>query len=254
MTRFDEWCTRDAAERVGSATMGVLVAHDEALGSDVVAAALPTRYAETRSLAWIADKSGKPGVAAFLKRKFPQTTRARSGDLGEILAAAYLDENLGFAVGPSRLIDRDHQEWAMRGDDILGIRVDNRSNVVIAKVEAKSRASASGDAVQEARAGLERTGGLPSPHSLTQFGERLLNSPDEALGEAVLNLELNDGVRPSNVSHIMFLFVGNDPSAHVRADLTAYAGGIAQSAVVVRVTGHQAFIRNAFEKALAGGA
>lgn len=253
MTRFDEWCTRARAQRVGSATMGVLVAHDDALGSDVVAAALPTRYAETRSLARIAVKSGKPGVAAFLKRKFPQTQRARSGDLGEILAAAYLGEHLGFAVGPSRLIDRDHQEWAMRGDDILGVRVDSQSNVVIAKVEAKSRASASGDAVQRARAGLERTGGLPSPHSLTQFAERLLNSPDEALGEAVLDLELSDGVRPSNISHVMFLLVGNDPSTHVRADLTAYAGNIAQSAVVVRVRAHEAFIRNAFEKALANG-
>ncbi len=253
MTDFSSWCNSETVVLVGDHAAGVLVANDEECGINAVTATLPDRYAEAETLARIADRFGKKGVGALLRKKAPESQRARSGDMGEILATAYLEEEMGYVVGPSRLIHRDHQEWAMRGDDVLGARFDD-GEVQLAKVEAKSRASAGGAVIREARAGLERENGLPSSHSLTQFAERLFSTVDDRLGDAIMDLLLDAGVRPRRVTDVMFIFTGNDPSKHVRADLEAYMGSSRQKAVVLRVPAHQNFIRESFERALNSGA
>lgn len=138
----------------------------------------------------------------------------------------------------------------MRGDDVLGARFDSASTVSLVKGEAKSRERAYASTVREARDGLQRTGGLPSPHSLIQFAERLLGTEDDALGEAILELEIDKGVRAAGVTHLMFLFAGNDPSPHVIDDLLAYAGESAQRAMIVQVGAHPEFIAATFEKAI----
>jgi hypothetical protein len=94
---------------------GVLTSDDDAAGIDAVAATLAEKYAKTETLALIAEKLDKHGVAEFLRTRFPTKASARSGDMGEILATAFIHEERDYAVGPSRLIYRDHQEWAMRG-------------------------------------------------------------------------------------------------------------------------------------------
>ncbi|QIZ37878.1 Hachiman antiphage defense system protein HamA [Saccharopolyspora sp. ASAGF58] len=254
MTSYKQWCEPVKVVSVGSHTVGLLVSVDDDAGIRAVAAHLPSRYAATEALARIAERFGKAKVSAFLRNKLPPAQGARSGDLGEILASAYLEEDCGYVVGPSRLIQRDHHEWAMRGDDVLGAKFDSASNVLLIKGEAKSRARAAASVVKEARESLQREDGLPSTHSLTQFAERLLSTVDDDLGEAIIKLQLEHGVRPGNVSHLMFLFSGNDPSSHVRADLTTYRGLIAQQAVILRVQAHQDFVRTAFEKAIADGA
>ncbi len=214
---------------------------------------LPSRYSEVESLAHIAESLGKPQVSAFLRRKFPSAQSARSGDMGEVLATAYLDEECGYVVGPSRLIHKDHQEWAMRGDDVLAAKFGDDAEVLLIKGEAKSRARAQVAVVEAARASLQRDNGLPSPHSLAQFAERLLSTADMDLGDAILKLLLSQGVRPNAVTHLMFLFTGNDPKEYVESDLIAYKGAIAQRAVVLQVRGHQEFVRLAYEKAIADG-
>jgi hypothetical protein len=254
MTEFKTWCTPPTAVPINGHTAVVLVSSDDEAGIDAVAASLPEKYAQPESLALIAEKLGKPKVSDFLQNKFPASARGRSGDLGEILAAAYLEEDCGYVVGPSRLIHRDHGEWAMRGDDVLGAKFDSAGNVWLAKAEAKSRKAVARRVVKEAREGLQREGGLPSPHSLTQFAERLVNGAEQSLGTAVLELQLLKGVRPDIVSHLMFLFTTNDPSKHVESDLLACAGPIKQRTVTLRVVAHQDFIRKSYEKALTDGA
>ncbi|TCN27657.1 uncharacterized protein DUF1837 [Kribbella orskensis] len=254
MTDFKTWCTPPTIMPINGHTAAVLVSSDDETGVDAVAATLPEKYAKPETLARIADRLGKPKVSEFLRNKFPVKAGSRSGDLGEILATAYLEEDCGYIVGPSRLIYRDHHEWAMRGDDVLGVKLDADANVHLAKGEAKSREKMTNAVVKEARDGLQRVDGLPSPHSLTQFAERLLDTPDDPLGEAVLELQLSEGVRPEVVTHLMFLFTMNDPSKHVMRDLTTYVGAIQQQTVTLRVNAHQEFIRNAYEKALADGA
>jgi hypothetical protein len=92
---------------------------------------------------------------------------------------------------------------------------------------------------------------MPSPHSLSQFATRLLKTSDREIGEAVLDVQLTDGVRSDRVGHLMFLLTGGDPSAHVGADLNAYAGTVHQLTVTLRVQHHQKFINDAYDKVVA---
>jgi hypothetical protein len=100
---------------------------------------------------------------------------------------------------------------------------------------------------------LTRNEELPSPHSLAQFAERLLSTADRSIGEAVLDMQLSDGVRPDRVGHLMFLFTSGDPSAHVAADLQAYSGRVPQLTITLRVKSHQKFIRDAYEQVNTSG-
>ncbi|WP_136245299.1 Hachiman antiphage defense system protein HamA [Mycobacterium intracellulare] len=254
MTDFNSWCEQATIVPIEEHTAAVLISVDDEAGATAVAASLPERYAKPETLAALADRYDKPKVAAFLRNKFPASKTGRSGDIGEILATAYLEEECGYVVGPSRLRDRDHQEWAMRGDDVLGAKFDAESHVRLAKVEAKSRVTLGEAVVKQAREGLQRSDGLPSPHSLTQFAERLTGTSDEALGEAVLDLLLLEGIRPDVMTNLMFLFTTSDPIKHVKKDLAAYAGPIAQLAMTLRVKAHQDFIKRAYEKALSSDA
>jgi hypothetical protein len=253
MTDFNHWCTLGALVPISDHQAGVLESYDDAKGSAALAASLPNAYAESNSLAAVAERFGKDGVAKFLRNKLPTKASARSGDMGEILATSYLQEEWGYVVGPSRLIQRDHQEWAMRGDDVLGAKLDSDGQLHITKAEAKSRAILRDETVKSAREGLTRNNEFPSPHSLTQFAERLLPTADSQIGEAVLDIQLSDGVRPERVGHLMFLFTGSDPSAYVTADLKTYSGPVSQLTVTLRVKGHQKFIKDAYDGAITDG-
>ncbi len=197
MANLRSWCTVKQPIRVGSHLAGVIESHDDATGAVTLGAGLPNTYAKADTLAWIAERMGKDEVANFLRNKLPTTANARSGDVGEILATAYLREEHGCVVGPSRLIDRDHQEWAMRGDDALAAKVGHGGKVRIVKAEAKSRVKLYKDTAAEARDGLARNGEMPSPQSLAQFAERLMFTADSAVGEAVLMLQLREACAPT---------------------------------------------------------
>jgi hypothetical protein len=141
----------------------------------------------------------------------------------------------------------------MRGDDVLGATLDANAQLRITKAEAKSRATLGEGTVKAAREGLARNDELPSAHSLTQFAERLLPTADSEIGEAVLAMQLSDGVRPDHVGHLMFLLTGSDPSTHVAADLYAYSGSVPQLTITLRIKGHQKFITKAYEESTTGG-
>jgi len=230
--------------------MGVLSSIDDGVGVALLAELLPSQYANPDHLAMIAERLGKPLVADFLSELFPQDQSSRSGDLGEILAASYLEEQLRFVIGPSRLRHRDHREWAMRGDDVLGAKFDSNSSVLIAKVEAKSGARIGVKVIAEARKGLQRTNGMPSPHSLMQFAIRLQENAEQDLGDALILLHLSKGLRPNRVTHLMFLFAGNDPSSDVQSELNSYTGPFKQLTRIVRPLAHQDFIHGVYEMAI----
>ncbi|MDJ0356342.1 Hachiman antiphage defense system protein HamA [Paenarthrobacter sp. PH39-S1] len=252
VTMFDSWCSSSALTLIAcqavAKVVGNIDSHDDAAGVELLAVKLPDAYADTTALTLIAARYGKPGLAAFLRDRLPTKRSARSGDMGEILATTYLADELGYVVGPSRLIDRDHQEWAMRGDDVLAARIGGGSELYLVKGEAKSRVSIGGATVREAREGLSRNDEMPSPQSLSQFASRLLKTSDSEVGEAVIDVQLTKGVRSDHVSHLMFLLTGSDPSSHVSADLQAYAGTIPQLTVTLRVQHHQKFINDPYDE------
>jgi len=247
---FAPWCDPQEDETVGKHTASVLTSNDDTRGVEEVVKIMPRTYARKKNLARIAERHHKNGVAKLLSRKVPMKQPLRSGDMGEILGTAYLKHKLGYTTGPSRLIERDTQDWPMRGDDILGARLTERGVLELTKVEAKSRAKAGEAAIIEARKGLLRNGDLASPHSLTQFAERLLKKHD-TLSDAVNDMLQNDGLRPRNITHVMFIPAGNHPISHVRADLNSYKGSVVQRTVTVHLAAHQEFIRTSYEAVLA---
>ena len=245
---FDGWCSKTALTSIAGHKVGTIDSHNDPAGVALLVDKLPGAYADTEALALIAEKYGKPGLGDFLRNRMPTKRNARSGDMGEILATAYLEEECGYIVGPSRLIDRDHQEWAMRGDDVLAARVDDQSGLHLVKAEAKSRTAVGSATIKAARDGLARNDEMPSPHSLSQFATRLLKTSDSEIGEAVLDVQLTNGLRPAQLGHLMFLLTSGDPSTHICADLQAYTGAIPQLTITVRVQKHQKFINDAFDE------
>lgn len=141
----------------------------------------------------------------------------------------------------------------MRGDDVLAARINEDSKVHIVRAEAKSRINLGQKTVKEAREGLTRNSEMPTPQSLSQFAHRLLKSSDSEMGEAVLDLQLVEGVRSDRVGHLMFLLTSGDPSSHVAADLTAYAGMVPQLTITLQVQHHQKFIKDAYDKVVGSG-
>ncbi|OYC97028.1 Hachiman antiphage defense system protein HamA [Microbacterium sp. Yaish 1] len=242
---FSSWCEPPKDEAIGKHLSRLLTSEDDEAGIDAVVTLLPRTYAKRENLKRIAKRHGKEGVAKLLSNKVPKTKNGRSGDMGEILGTAYVQTTMGYTTGPSRLIERDHQEWALRGDDVLGARLSGQK-LELVKVEAKSRAKADKATVTQAREGLRRNGDLASPHSLTQFAERLLKK-DEALSDALNDVLQKSGLRPGQLAHVMFIFSGTHPVSHVRDDLKAYNGNVSQTTVTVRVGAHQEFIRKSYD-------
>ncbi|MFI2281097.1 Hachiman antiphage defense system protein HamA [Nocardia beijingensis] len=237
---------------VGGHHASVVESRDDATGIAILAAVLPGMYAKTETLARLAEHLGKDAVAGHLRAKLPTSANARSGDMGEILAAAYLQEEQGYVVGPSRLVDRDHQEWAMRGDDVLAAKLtDGKAQIV--KAEAKSALRIGKATVTDAREGLSRNDEMPAPQSLAQFVARLLNAGIDDIGIAVADLQRGIGLRPDQIRHLMFLFTGSDPSRHITADLEAYSGSVPQLAITLRPRDHRTFIKSVYETVIASG-
>ncbi|WP_104167516.1 hypothetical protein [Arthrobacter sp. SX1312] len=245
---FSTWCNAPTDEAVGDHTARVFASNDDAIGVAAVAAILPQAYATTKNLELVAELRKKKGVAKLLSMKVPKTKTGRSGDMGEILGTEYVKSTLGYSTGPSRLIQRDHQEWALRGDDVLGGRVRGKK-VELVKVEAKSAINAPKSLIEQARSGLLRNDDLASPHSLAQFAERLLET-EEDLGRAINIVLLDDGLRAGHLSHVMFILTENDSKIGdiIRDDLRAYSGKVKQTTVTVRVEAHKAFIADSYDK------
>lgn len=254
MADIKSWCGQSST-KVNSHNLTCLELKSGALASAVssVAAVVPTHYASPDRIADILRRLGKPAVAEYVQTKLPQGAKSRSGDLGEILATSYVTEFTGYSIAVYKLRWSDHREMAMRGDDILGIRLDPAVAVRFLKGEVKSRATLSKKTVDEARTALTSSNGRPTPHALAFVADRLFESGETALAEAIDQFQLKARIEIKQLSHLMFMFTGNDPSNLLTTNLNAYSGKIPQFAVGLRVPSHQAFIKQVFEKVIDDG-
>lgn len=254
MADIKSWCG-ETVTKVKSHNLIYLEASASALASAVtsVAAIVPDHYAAPDRVADILRRLGKPAAADYVQTKLPQGTKSRSGDLGEILATSYVTEFTGFKVGVYKLRWSDHREMAMRGDDILGIRLDPTVTVQFLKGEVKSRATLGKKTVDEARTALTSNNGRPTPHALAFVADRLFETGEIALAEVIDQFQLKARIEINQLSHLMFMFTGNNPSPLLTANLSAYSGKIPQFAVGLRVASHQAFIKQVFEKVIDDG-
>ena len=254
MARLNDWCLSQD-EQVGNHFRRVMTGQTAALpiGIEATAAIVPAHYASEEHVARALARLGKPEAAKLIEAKLPTTKAIRSGDLGEIYATEWIDsQSGGFHAPIKRLRWKDHRNMAMRGEDVIGIFYgpENRS-LRFLKTEAKSRAALTAQVLAEARAGLDKNGGLPSPHALSFISERLLEMGNHALADAIDDALLKIGIPLQSVQHLLFVFSGNAPDALLTRSLQSYTGPVTQWGVGLRVEGHGAFVRAVYDRVIA---
>lgn len=146
---------------------------------------IPENYVNKDYLADIFNRLGKAAVAAKLREKLPDSQRSRSGDLGEIFAAAYINEMTRFSVPIRRLWWKDHQNTSVRGEDVIAIRVTDSGRLRFLKGEAKSRKNMPSCVISEASEALLANDELPTPHALGFVAERLLDRGETELAHRI---------------------------------------------------------------------
>jgi hypothetical protein len=195
---------------------------------------------------------GKPKAAAFLKDKLPTTKQIRSGDLGEIYATEWIAAHSDYQIPIKRLRWKDHRNMAMRGDDVIGIKqpqVDGPLHFL--KAEAKSRKSLTAAVLVEARAGLDKDGGMPSAHALSFMSEILIQLGNHQLADQIDDAQYKTSINVQQVRHLTFTFSGNTPDAFLSASLAAYTGPIPQIGLGLRVEDHPTFVADVYDRVIA---
>jgi hypothetical protein len=246
---FTSWCNIDTDDVTGH-HLHLLEAKDTKLKAAIwaLAGTLPGHYAAPKRIAAVLKKFGKEMAASYIESKMPASKTGKSSDLGEILSTEYIDAHTSFEAPIKRLRWRDHREMAMRGDDVIGVEVPDKGTLRFLKAEAKSRASLKTRTVEEARAALNKDGGLPSPHALGFLAERLHEIGNEELGDLIDEIQLKTQIKRAQVEHLLFTFSGNAPKEFLVADLKSYKGKIQQNSVGLRVKEHQDFIAKVYDQ------
>ncbi len=252
MPIYDDWCDQedegDDAKRLWKLT-------EKDGGRDAVSERL---YEAVRShyddLARIADSVevlGYEDASGILRTRFPQTRRARSGELGELLACELVDERLGYRIPVKRLRYKDGREMALRGDDIIGVGYDDEERLCLLKGESKSRANLGAAPITQARTALNKNGGRPDPTSLTFVMDRLLerDGDDNELGQELRNELARRAVPASRIEHAIFTMSGNAPPDALAENLAAADDARTHTVVNLRIEDHQAFIATVYEEA-----
>ncbi|WP_373991419.1 Hachiman antiphage defense system protein HamA [Duganella sp. BuS-21] len=249
MSKFMEWCTPEEVV-VSAHSVNVLRADPtkRPQAVKILAEVLPDYYAEPQRISALLDRLGRQAVAKYVQDKLPTSTQIRSGDLGEILCNAYVLEGTVFKLGIKRLRYKDHRNMSMRGEDVLAFNLNGPSRILnVLKAEVKSRAAMTTTVIQEARSALDSNADLPSAHAIAFVADRLTAVEDLELRDAIDDAMLKDGLKASQVTHMLFTFSGNNPTKLLTANLTGYAGMTKQSYVGLQVDLHQIFVKDVFE-------
>lgn len=252
--QFNDWC--DSADTpIGNHHVRVMTGRpaDLAIGIQEAATAVSSHYAAEERIAGALARLGKTAAAKIITDLLPQTPQIRSGDLGEIYATEWIDAHSGYRAPIKRLRWKDHRNMAMRGDDVIGMILDPATHRLrFLKTEAKSRIDLRAQTLQEARAGLDKDGGLPSSHALSFISARLMElGTDALLVDAIDEALYRHGISPESVKHLLFTFSGNSPQALLTQALQAYPGPIEQWGVGLHVDGHTAFVGAVYDQVIA---
>ncbi|MFT7009157.1 MAG: hypothetical protein ACJAXJ_003705 [Colwellia sp.] len=209
---------------------------------------LPDTYADPQSIAETLARLGRPAAAQKLLTKIPEVKNIRSGDIGEVLATDYIEEYLGYNVPIRKLRWRDHRNMAMRGDDVIGIVVDQQQQTIkFLKAEAKANKALGRGILEDARKELDLDDGLPAAHALEFVAERLRETGNHALSNLIEKVQLVDGIRANQVEHLLFTFTASNPASLQKESFDAYNGNIKQTSVGFRVSEHQELITGVYQ-------
>lgn len=250
---FSGWCDCEIEEDGRKQLIRYVESED---GRTAVTAVLPSRirdhYIGQSELADILAELDLPETAAVVQELYPTSPSIKSGDLGEILAVESCEEELGFRIPIKRFRYKDHRNMSMRGDDLIGVEVNDDDRLSLLKGEAKSRQNLGSATIVEARTALDGENGRPSAHSLI-FVARILirdgDAGDKALGTRLLTESKSRAVPKRRISHVLFTLSGTPAWQPLRTDFENADGGRPQYIVNIRIPDHGAFITAMFEEA-----
>lgn len=253
MPLYWDWC-ECAEEAAGRKRLWLLT--EQAGGRERIWALLletvRSHYDHLDRIAADAERLGYEKAAEILRTRMPTEERARSGDLGEILASELAEDTLGFRIPVKRLRFKDGRNMALRGDDFIGVVVADEGQLRLLKGESKSRLELAKPAITEAREALDRDDGRCTPESLLFVADRLLDSndaADQALGQALRDEIGQKSLPPGRIDHMLFTLSGNVPPPSLKADLNGAGGDRNQFSVNLRVADHGDFIGSVFVEA-----
>lgn len=214
---------------------------------------LPNFYADPAAIARTLEMLGKAAAAEKIRIRIPETKKIRSGDIGEILATKFIDEETEYNVPIRKLRWRDHRNMAMRGDDVIGILVNPSSQSLrFLKAEAKGNRSLSRAVLEKAREELDSDQGMPAPHALSYISERLRETGHIELCDLIEKAQLVTGVSQNQVKHLLFTVTQSDPLSLQREAFEKYGGAVPQISVGVKVSGHQELINGVYQGVIDG--
>lgn len=214
---------------------------------------LPDHYVDPNSIARTLEMLGKPAAAEKLRIRIPETKKTRSGDIGEVLATDYIEEQTGYSVPIRKLRWRDHRNMAMRGDDVIGIVVNPQNQTLrFLKAEAKGNQKLSRAVLNKAREELDSDSGKPTPHALSFIAERLREAGNAGLCDLIEKAQLVTGILQNQVKHLLFTVTKSDPLRLQKEAFDNYTGTIPQISVGVRVDGHQELIESVYQGVIDG--
>ncbi len=189
---------------------------------------------------------GAPETAALLKEHLPITKKARSGDLGEVLATEFTEHHLAYVVPVRRLRWKDGRNMALRGDDIVAVKHGPKGQLQFLKGESKSRASLTTTVINTASEALDRDRGRPTRHSVLFVAERLREQGKDDLAKELESAVLQ-GFQANLIEHLLFALTGSEPEKFLLGHLKACAKKARRRhAVGVRVKNHGKFIELLF--------
>ena len=253
MPIFDNWCETD--EQKENKKRFWRFTEKENGREAILGELAKTVRSHYDSLERIADdvkELGYEAASAILRERLPRGKKARSGDLGEILASVLTEEKLGFDVPVRRMHFKDGREVALRGDDFIGVAFDEeRNRLQLLKGESKSRKVLSKGTIKIARKFLNRDDGRCTPISLLFVADRLLDQggDEEALGKVIRAEVAKKTLPPSRIDHALFTVSGNAPPEALAEDFEALSQERRQVVVNLLIEDHQEFIQEIYEEA-----
>ena len=253
MVSFQDWCEHQD-EQVAEHDLKVFRVLPEKLNDAYtnVAAAVRTHYMSPERIANQLEKLGKQKAASALRSRMPETARGRSGDLGEILATEFVDEEMSYRAAIKRLRWKQRRDMPMLGEDVIGIRQSEDEPIKFLKGEAKSWQALSNKPITQARDALDDNFGLPSSDALNFVVEHLIGMGQKDLADAIEIAQWETGILPEQVEHLLFTFSQNDPQTVLQNNLNTYAGDIHQNYIGLSIADHQGFIKKIYEIAAHG--
>jgi len=214
---------------------------------NILVSEFPETYLSKSSFERTMNLLGQQAAYSKLKSKFPQGKKLRSGDIGEVISRTYIEKHLDYVVPIKKLQWRDHREMAMRGDDVIAIKIDG-DNVNFIKCEAKSVQKLNNKTLLEARKELDQHDGKPSPHSLDFIIERLYEIKNDELAEKLETHKYHKRIRKQDVSHLLFVFTKSNPNSLQKDAFEAYEGDFCQISVGLKTEKHQELVTSVFEE------